>query len=110
MKKKLVALLLAAVMVLGMIPFAPVVSAATTEREALGEIGIFNSGITMDYLMINGKVKVQDYTYYVYDSPVDGTQKEIPAYCVNPYLYGVSETVAPGESIKYEANEKAKDP
>ena len=100
MKKRLTALLLACVMVLGMIPFAPVASAAATEQEALGEINIYNGGVDLDYLMINGKVKVQDYTYYLYESPVDGAKKEIPAYCVNPYLYGVSETVGPGESVK----------
>ena len=101
MKKKFIALHLACVMALGMIPFAPVASAAATEREALGEINIFNGGVTLNYLTVNGRVKNQDYTYYLYESPVDGTQKEIPAYCVNPYLYGVSETVEPGESIKY---------
>ena len=110
MTKKLIALLLAVVLALGAIPFIPTASAAATEREALGEINIFNGGVSLNYLTVNGKVKTQDYTYYLYESPVDGTQKEIPAYCVNPYLYGVSETVEPGQSIKYNANEKAKDP
>lgn len=40
----------------------------------------------------------------------DGSTKESPAYCVNPNQYGVPQTVGPGESIKYLAEEKASDP
>ncbi len=51
----------------------------------------------------------QKYTYFLYESN-DGSTKESPAYCVNPNQYGVPQTVGPGESIKYLANEKASDP
>ena len=40
----------------------------------------------------------------------NGQTKEIPAYCVNPNIKGVPQTVAPGESIKYLANEIGSDP
>ena len=40
----------------------------------------------------------------------DGTTKEVPAYCVNPYLKGVPQKVEPGESIKYLAEERSSDP
>ena len=40
----------------------------------------------------------------------NGRTKEIPAYCVNPNIYGVPQTVGPGESIKYIAKEKGSDP
>ena len=40
----------------------------------------------------------------------DGTTKESPAYCVNPTTPGVPQSVGPGESIKYLAEEKASDP
>ena len=36
--------------------------------------------------------------------------KEAPAYCVNPTTPGVPQTVGPGESIKYLAEERASDP
>lgn len=39
-----------------------------------------------------------------------GRTKEIPAYCVNPNTKGVPQSVAPGESIKYLAEEKGNDP
>ena len=49
------------------------------------------------------------YTYFNYvDS--QGRTKEIPAYCVNPNTKGVPQSVAPGESIKYLAEEKGNDP
>lgn len=61
------------------------------------------------YLSINGSVRKQIYTYFLYEAN-DGTQKESPAYCVNPNQYGVPQTVGPGESIKYLAEERASDP
>ena len=63
----------------------------------------------MCYLSINGAVKKQTYTYFLYESN-DGTTKESPAYCVNPTTPGVPQSVGPGESIKYLAEEKASDP
>ena len=110
MKKRVISLILALVMALGMIPTAIFpASAASTPEEALGEINIYNSGVTLDYLCVNGRVKKQPYDYYLYTNS-KGEQVEIPVYCVNPTIYGVPETVGPGQSIKYIANEKSKDP
>ena len=63
----------------------------------------------MKYLAVNGKVQTQSYTYFLYENSAGETQ-EIPAYCVNPNQYGVPQTVAEGESIRYLAEEKASDP
>ena len=61
------------------------------------------------YLSINGRVRTLIYTYYNYDNG-SGVTREIPAYCVNPNITGVPQTVAPGESIEYLAEEKSSDP
>lgn len=107
MKKRLLAMLLCLATMLSLCTgFA---SAASSEEEALGEIDIFNGGTKMSYLSINGRVRELIYTYYNYvDS--NGRQKEIPAYCCNPNTTGVPQTVAPGESIKYLAQEIGTDP
>lgn len=107
MKKRLIALLLVLVTVLGMLPATAL--AASSEEEALGEVNIYNGGTAMSYLSINGRIREQIYTYFNYvDS--QGRTKEIPAYCVNPNTKGVPQSVAPGESIKYLAEEKGNDP
>ncbi|MEQ2620038.1 SpaA isopeptide-forming pilin-related protein [Hominicoprocola fusiformis] len=107
MKKRLIALLLVLVTVLGMLPATAL--AASSEEEALGEVNIYNGGTAMSYLSINGRIREQIYTYFNYvDS--QGRTKEIPAYCVNPSTKGVPQSVAPGESIKYLAKEKGNDP
>lgn len=105
--KRLLSLLLALVLTLGMLPVCTL--AASSEEEALGEINIYNGNYELGYLSINGAVQKQKYTYYNYQG-ADGTTQEIPAYCVNPNQYGVPQTVGPGQSIKYLANEKTKDP
>ena len=107
MKKRFLSLLLVLVMVLSLLP--GVAQAASSEEEALGEVNIFNGGTKLSYLAINGKVQSFLYTYFKYQS-ANGTVKEIPAYCVNPTVKGVPQTVAPGESIKYLADQKASDP
>ena len=95
------------VTVLGMLPATAL--AAGSEEEALGEVNIYNGGTAMSYLSINGRIREQIYTYFNYvDS--QGRTKEIPAYCVNPNTKGVPQSVAPGESIKYLAEEKGNDP
>ena len=107
MKKRLIALLLVLETMLGMLPSTAL--AADTEEEALGEVDIFNGGYEMYYLSMNGRVRKQSYTYFNYvDSK--GETKEIPAYCVNPTTKGVPQTVSPGQSIKYLAEEKGSDP
>lgn len=107
MKKRLITMLLALLMVIGLLPTAAF--AASTPEEALGEVHIYNGGYKMTYLSINGRVREQNYTYYNYDNG-SGTTREIPAYCVNPNIYGVPQTVAPGGSIEYLAEEKSSDP
>ena len=107
MKKRLVSMLLALVIVLGMLPATAL--AAGSEEEALGEVNIYNGEQKLSYLSINGRIRELIYTYFNYvDS--NGRTKEIPAYCVNPNTKGVPQTVAPGESIKYIAKEKGNDP
>ena len=107
MKKRILSMLLAVVMLLGMFP--GVASAADSVEEALGEVDIYNGGQKLSYLSINGRVRELIYTYYNYVDR-NGNTKEIPAYCVNPNTKGVPQTVAEGESIKYLAEEIGTDP
>ena len=116
MKKRLISMLLALLAVMGLLPTAAF--AASTPEEALGEVQIYNGGVEMSYLSINGRIRSQIYTYYNYDSLLwsyrmricYGSTREIPAYCVNPNTLGVPQTVGVGESIEYLADEKASDP
>ena len=105
--KKLLSLFLACILLLGILPTS--VFAADSVEEALGEVNIYNGDYELGYLSINGAVKKQTYTYFLYESN-DGTTNESPAYCVNPTTPGVPQSVGPGESIKYLAEEKASDP
>ena len=107
MKKRFMSAFLAVIMLFSMLSITAF--AASSEEEALGEINIFNGGVTMSYLSINGRIREQIYTYYNRVTP-SGAVKEIPAYCVNPNDKGVPQTVGVGESIKYLADEKAADP
>ena len=107
MKKRFMSAFLAVIMLFSML--STTAFAASSEEEALGEINIFNGGVTMSYLSINGRIREQVYTYYNRVTP-SGAVKEIPAYCVNPNDKGVPQTVGVGESIKYLADEKAADP
>ena len=107
MKKRLLSLFLAFVTLLGILPTAAL--AANTEEEALGEVDIYNGGYELSYLTINGRIRTQDYTYFNYVD-AKGQKKEAPAYCVNPNIKGVPQTVGVGESIKYLANERSSDP
>lgn len=107
MKKRLISMLLALLAVMGLLPTATF--AASTPEEALGEVQIYNGGVEMSYLSINGRIRSQIYTYYNYDNG-SGSTREIPAYCVNPNTLGVPQTVGVGESIEYLADEKASDP
>lgn len=107
MKKRLISMLLLVVMVLGMLPATAL--AASSEEEALGEVNIYNGEQKLSYLSINGRIRELIYTYFNHVD-ANGKNKEIPAYCVNPNIYGVPQTVGPGESIKYIAKEKGNDP
>ena len=103
--KRLLSMLLALVLALGLLPAGAF--AASSEEEALGEINIFNGGYRMNYLAMNGQVQSQNYVYYLFDTG-SGT-KEIPAYCVTPNQPGVQKVVEEGESIRYLAEEKSSD-
>ena len=105
--KKLLSLLLVLVTLLGIIPTSAF--AADSVEAALGEVDIYNGGYELGYLSINGAVKKQDYTYFMYKGN-DGVTREVPAYCVNPYIKGVPQKVEPGQSIKYLAEERSSDP
>ena len=107
MKQRILSFFLALLTLFGL--FSTAAFAADTPEAALGEVNIYNGEHELDYLSINGAVKKQVYTYFLYESN-NGIQKESPAYCVNPTTPGVPQTVGPGESIKYLADETASDP
>ena len=86
MKRRLLSLFLAFVTILSLLPTAAF--AASSEEEALGEVDIYNGDYELGYLAINGTVRKQKYTYFLYESN-DGSTKESPAYCVTPNQYGV---------------------
>ena len=106
MKRRILALLLALLTVLGMFPTA---LAASSEEEALGNINIYHNGEKVSYLSINGRVREQVYTYYNF-SDETGAVTQIPAYCVNPNTAGVPQTVPKGTGIQYLADRKHTDP
>ena len=60
MKKRLISMLLALLAVMGLLPTAAF--AASTPEEALGEVQIYNGGVEMSYLSINGRIRSQIYT------------------------------------------------
>ena len=104
--KRLTALLLLVVTLIGMLPGAAL--AANTPGEALGEIAIYNGGEQLAYLAVNGRVQKLNYVYF--ELHTGGQIKQIPAYCVNPTTDGVPQVVGKGESIKYLAENQATDP
>ena len=100
--KRLLSMLLALVLALGLLPAGAF--AASSEEEALAEINIFNGGYRMNYLAMNGQVQSQNYVYYLFDTG-SGT-KEIPAYCVTPNQPGVQKVVEEGKEIGYGTHEE----
>ena len=107
MKKRFMAMLLTVAMVLGMM--ATPASAASSLQEAMSEVNIYARNTDLVWLTMNGSVKTQWYTYYNFTS-ASGETKEIPAYCVDPRLYGVPAKVPEGTAIKYSATETITDP
>ena len=108
MKKRIISMLLALLTICGLIPTTAL--AAPTLDEAMAEVDIYSKDKDIVYLTANGKVQNQKYIYYNYTSVITGETKEIPAYCVDPRLYGVPETVSEGTPIKYSSNETVSDP
>ena len=81
MRKRLISMLSALILILGLLPTAAF--AASTPEEALGEVDIYSGGYSMRYLAVNGRVQTQSYTYFLYEDR-NGETLEIPAYCVTP--------------------------
>ena len=107
MKKRMISLFLALVTLLGILPVTSF--AAPTLEEAMAEVNVYAKNETLNWLTMNGSVKEQHYTYYKYESVQTGQVKEIPAYCVDPKLYGVPVKVPEGTPIKYSAKETMSD-
>lgn len=108
MKKRILSIFLALLTVCGLIPMTAL--AVPNLEEAMAEVDIYSKGKDIVYLTSNGKVQNQKYTYYNYTSVITGETKEIPAYCVDPRLYGVPQMVSEGTPIKYSSNETVSDP
>ena len=86
------------------------VHAASTLDDAMAEVNVYARNDDLDWLRVNGAVKVQHYTFYRFRSEQTGQTKEIPAYCTDPRLYGVPALVPEGTSIKYGADGTVTDP
>ena len=108
MYKRIIAMMLTLATLLGML--AVPASAASTLEEAMAEVDIYAKGEELVYLTMNGQVKGQHYTYYNYTSVQTGETTEIPAYCVDPRLYGVPSVVPEGTAVKYSSDGKNTDP
>ncbi len=102
-------MLLAVLMLVGMMPM-PLANAASTLEEAMADVSVYAKDKSLNYLTMNGSVKEQHYTYYLYQSVQTGESKEIPAYCVDPRLYGVPATVPEETAIHYSAESTVNDP
>ena len=85
-------------------------SAAPTLDAAMAEVDVYARNDDLEWLTMNGSIKTQHYTYYNYTSAQTGQVKEIPAYCVDPRLYGVPALVEEGTAIKYSAESIVNDP
>ena len=111
MKKRITPILsfvLALLMLVSGVPL-PAMAASTLE-EAMAEVDVYARNTDLNWLTMNGEVKTQWYTYYNYHSEQTGETKEIPAYCVDPRLFGVPAKVSEGTGIKYGAQDTVSDP
>ena len=108
MKKRIISLLMAAVILLGM-AVVPA-SAASSLEEAMQDVNVYARNDDLNWLMMNGSVATQHYTYYLYRSEITSETKEIPAYCTDPRLYGVPALVPQGTAIRYGAEGTVSDP
>ena len=109
MNRRILAMVLAVMTALSL--FAAPASAASSLEEAMAEVNVYGKKTPLKWLTMNGSVKTQYYTYYNYRSEVTGDVVQIPAYCVDPNLYGVP-LLSPDEGtpIKYSATSKGTDP
>ena len=108
MKKRMMTMLLAVLLLIGLLPTSAL--AAPTLEEAMREVSVYAKNKDLNWLTMNGTVRTQHYTYYRYTSVLDGSTSEIPAYCVDPNLYGVPALVPEGTGIRYNCSETVSDP
>ena len=108
MTKRITAMLLTLVTLFSLV--AVPANAASTLEEAMAEVNVYARNDDLDWLRVNGAVKTQHFTFYLYRSELTGQTKEIPAYCTDPRLYGVPALVPEGTSIKYGADGTVTDP
>lgn len=108
MKKRIFSLFMALVTMLSFFTFPA--SAAPTLEEAMADVSVYAKDDELNWLTMNGSVKTQHYTYYNYRSELTGEVSEIPAYCTDPYLYGVPSLVQEGTAIHYSAESTVNDP
>ena len=101
-------MLLAVLLLIGLLPTSAL--AAPTLEEAMREVSVYAKNTDLNWLTMNGTVRTQHYTYYRYTSVLDGSTSEIPAYCVDPNLYGVPALVPEGTGIRYNCSETVSDP
>ena len=80
--KKLLSLFLACILLLGILPTS--VFAADSVEEALGEVNIYNGDYELGYLSINGAVKKQTYTYFLYESMMEQQRSPQPTASTPP--------------------------
>lgn len=108
MSKRILSLFLVLLTIVGML--AVPAGATSTLDEAMKEVNVYARNDDLNWLTMNGSVKTQHYTYYNYVSVQTGQTKEIPAYCVDPRLYGVPALVEEGTAIQYSAESTVNDP
>ena len=101
-------LLAVLLLLIGLLPTSAL--AAPTLEEAMREVSVYAKNTDLNWLTMNGTVRTQHYTYYRYTSVLDGSTSEIPAYCVDPNLYGVPALVPEGTGIRYNCSETVSDP
>ena len=108
MKKRILSLFLAVLLLVGLLPTSAL--AASSLEDAMSEVSIYARNDDLNWLTMNGSVRTQHYTYYRYTSVLDGSTTEVPAYCVDPNLYGVPALVPEGTAIHYTCSETVSDP
>lgn len=108
MKKRILSLFLAVLLLVGLLPTSAL--AASSLEDAMREVSIYARNDDLNWLTMNGSVRTQHYTYYRYTSVLDGSTTEVPAYCVDPNLYGVPALVPEGTAIHYTCSETVSDP
>ena len=111
MRKRIIAMLLAVLTVINLLPMSAL--AASSLEEQMANVDIYARTDDLTWLTMNGKIETQWYTYYNYHPANSSETKQIPAYCVDPRLYGVPWKMKEDssiESITYSAESMVSDP